>query len=267
MMIFLENFFVFFGLPVLYLYKILEKFGNFILFEYKLLTLFLTPPYRIKEIFIQIENIGVNSIGVISLTAVFTGMVEAVQLYQGFHEFGAEAFMGYTIFVSITKELGPVFGALMLTSRAVSSMAAELGTMRVTEQIDAMDTLAIDSRKYLVIPKIVATTISLPILVIFFDFLANLSSYFISIYALGIAPEAYKNTISTYLDLSDIASGVAKAAIFGFLISSIGTYVGYFAKGGARGVGIATTIAVVYSSVTIFGANYVLSSLFLYLDW
>jgi len=204
---------------------------------------------------------------VISLTAVFTGLVMSLQLYQGFKDFGAEEFIGYTVFISITKELGPVFGALMLTSRAISSMAAELGTMRVTEQIDAIDTLAVDSRKYLIIPRIIASTISLPILVILFDFLGNLSAYFISTEVLGINPNAYRNTISTFLEFSDIGVGIIKAFVFGFLISSIGTYIGYFTKGGARGVGIATTEAVVMSAVTIFAANYFLSSLFLFLDW
>jgi len=263
----IENFFSFFGKPFVFLSLLLEQFGRFVLFQLKLVPLYFAFPFRIREIFKQIEYIGANSTGVIALTAIFTGMVEAVQLYQGFHEFGAQDFMGYTIFVSITKELGPVFGALMLTSRAVSSMAAELGTMRVTEQIDAMDTLAVDSKKYLIIPRIIATTISLPILVVMFDFLGNLSAYMISTQALGINSYAYENTIKVYLDFSDIGTGLIKGVVFGFLISSIGTYVGYFTKGGARGVGMATTSAVVLSSITIFAANYLLSSLFLYLDW
>ena len=262
-----ENFFAFFGKGYYKFINAMEKFGAFIIFQIKLLPLYLTPPYRIKEILSQIEIIGINSTGVIALTAIFTGMVEAVQLYQGFHNFGAENMMGYTIFVSITKELGPVFGALMLTSRAISAMAAELGTMRVTEQIDAIDTLAVNSKKYLIIPRIIATTISMPILIIIFDFLANLSAYLISTIALGINSSAYKNTIQTFLEFSDIGTGLIKAVVFGFLISSIGTYIGYFTKGGARGVGRSTTSAVVLSAIVIFASNYILSSIFLYLDW
>lgn len=262
-----ENFFAFFGKGFFLFYDILVRFGAFIMFQVKLLPLFFMPPYRVSEIFKQMVIIGVSSSGVIALTAIFTGMVESVQLYQGFREFGAQDMMGYTIFISITKELGPVFGALMLTSRAISAMAAELGTMRVTEQIDALDTLAVNSKKYLIIPRIIATTISLPILIIMFDFLGNLSAYLISTYVLGVNPTAYENTISMYLNFSEIGSGIVKGFVFGFLISSIGSYIGYFTKGGARGVGKATTEAVVYSAVTIFAANYFLSSLFLILDW
>ncbi len=263
----MEQVLYYLGLPVVQFYKMVERFGAFLIFEAKLLPLFLKPPFRIKEILQQMEIVGVGSLFVISLTAIFTGLVEAIQLYHGFHKFGAESFMGYTIFVSISKELGPVFGALMLISRAISAMTAELGTMRVTEQIDAIDTLAIDSKKYLIVPRVIATTISTPILVIVFVFLGNIAAYLISVYALGINPTEYKNTITSYLEFSDIGTGIIKALVFGYLMSIIGTYIGYFTRGGARGVGLSTTKAVVYAAMTIFAANYFLSSLFLYLDW
>ncbi len=266
-MMWIETFFAWIGRPFVHLYEMMSGFGRFIEFQLSLVPLFFKPPYRVKEFFQQMEIIGIGTLGVILLTALFTGMVEAIQLYHGFHRFGAENFMGYTIFVSISRELGPVFAALMLTSRAISAMAAELGTMRVTEQIDAIETLAVDSKKYLVIPRILATTLSLPLLVITFDFIGNVSAYLISTQALGVNPVAYKNTIQQYLEFADIGTGVLKAFVFGFLVSSIGSYLGYIAKGGARGVGIATTSAVVYSAVTIFAANYLLSSLFLFLDW
>jgi len=263
----IETFFGWIGMPFVLIYKKMEGFGRFILFQISLLPLYFKPPYRVKEFFIQMEMIGIGTLGVISLTALFTGMVEAIQLYQGFHRFNAENFMGYTIFVSIVRELGPVFTALMLTSRAISAMAAELGTMRVTEQIDAIEVLGIDSKKYLIIPRVLATTISLPLLVIAFDFIGNISAFMISTEALGVNPISYQNTIKHYLEFSDIGTGILKATVFGFLVSSIGTYLGYMAKGGARGVGQATTSAVVYSAVTIFAANYFLSSIFLLLDW
>ncbi len=263
----MERIFYYLGLPFVQFYKSLEGFGAFLIFELRLLPLFFKPPYRIKETLQQIEIVGVGSVFVISLTAIFTGLVEAIQLYHGFHKFGAEEFMGYTIFVSISKELGPVFGALMLISRAISAMTAELGTMRVTEQIDAIDTLAVDSKKYLIIPRVVATTISTPLLVILFVFLGNIAAYLISTYALGVNPTSYKNTITTYLEFSDIGTGLIKAVVFGYLMSIIGTYIGYFTRGGARGVGLATTKSVVYAAMTIFAANYFLSSLFLFLDW
>ena len=263
----MQRIFYYLGLPFVQFYRSLEGFGAFLIFEFKLLPLFFKPPYRIKETLQQMEIIGVGSLFVISLTAIFTGLVEAIQLYHGFHKFGAEEFMGYTIFVSISKELGPVFGALMLISRAISAMTAELGTMRVTEQIDAIDTLAVDSKKYLIIPRVVATTISTPLLVIVFVFLGNLAAYLISVYALGVNPTSYKNTITTYLEFSDIGTGLIKAVVFGYLMSIIGTYIGYFTRGGARGVGLSTTKAVVYSAMTVFAANYFLSTLFLFLDW
>jgi phospholipid/cholesterol/gamma-HCH transport system permease protein len=262
----INNFFAFFGKPFVKLFLSLNEFGKFIIFQIQLIPLYFTFPLRIKQIIIQIDTIGIGTFWVIFLTALFTGMVEAIQLYEGFHQFGAESFMGYTIFVSITKELGPVFGALMLVSRAISSMAAELGTMRVTEQIDAIDILGIDSRKYLLIPRIIATTISLPLLIIIFDFIANFSAYLVSIHILDINSIEYRNTILQFLKFSDIYTGVIKGFIFGFLVGIIGTYIGYTTYGGARGVGVSTTKAVIYSAITIFGANYLISSIFMILN-
>lgn len=244
----------------------MSEFGKFIIFQIELMPLFfrrLRWGVVVREIYI----IGVGTIGVILLTSFFTGMVSAIQLYSGFHQFGIESFMGYTIFLSITKELGPVFGSLMVISRAVSSMAAEIGTMRVSEQIDAIETLAVNSKELLIVPKIIASVISLPILVIIFDFIGNLSAFFIANYVLGINPVAYQNVILQNLILTDIYSGIIKAFIFGYLISSIGTYVGYMTTGGAKGVGKATTKAVVYASVCVFMFNYLISSLFLMLGW
>ena len=194
-------------------------------------------------------------------------MVEAIQLYSGFHQFGIENFIGYTIFLSITKELGPVFASLMLISRSISAMAAELGTMKVSEQIDAIDILGVDSKEYLLVPRIIATVISLPLLVIWFDFVAVSSAYFISTSALGISSIAYQETVMRLGEFDDIMSGVIKAAVFGWIVSAIGSYIGYHTNGGARGVGESTINAVVYSAVAIFIANYFMSSLFLYLDW
>jgi len=263
----IESFFTYIGRVFFWFIGWMQSFGVFLHFQMQLLPLYFKRPYRIKEILKQIQIVGIGSIGVIFLTGTFTGMVEAVQLFQGFHKFGAENLMGYPIFISIFRELGPVFAGLMLTSRAISAMAAELGTMRVTEQIDALDTLAVDSKKYLIIPRVVSTTISLPLLVILFDFLGAVSAYLISIHALGVNKTEFMNAINMYLDLSDIFTGVFKGLIFGFLVGSIGTYIGYTARGGARGVGEATTNAVVLGSVTVFVMDYFLSSLFLVIGW
>ncbi len=263
----IESALSFVGSPFLKFYKSIEKFGLFIIFQgaiWKRIPLF----YRRTHLMLrQIETIGFGTLGVVSLTALFTGMVEAIQLYNGFHEFGVESFMGYTIFVSITKELGPVFASLMLISRSISAMAAELGTMRVTEQIDAIDILGVDSKAYLIVPRIIATTLSLPLLVLWFDFVAVSSAYLISITVLDVNASAYQDTIMRLGSFSDIGTGLIKAAVFGFIVSSIGSYVGYFTSGGARGVGQSTIAAVVYSAVAIFITNYFLSAIFLYIGW
>lgn len=262
-----ERFLGYIGRPFLHFYDTIERFGLFILFQFSLFKLYPLAFRRYKIVLTQIEVIGLGCMGVISLTALFTGMVEAIQLYNGFHQFGIENFIGYTIFLSITKELGPVFASLMLISRSISAMAAELGTMRVSEQIDAIDILGVDSKEYLITPRIIATVISLPLLVIWFDFIAIGSAYVISTGVLGINPIAYQETLMRLGEFDDIMTGVIKAAVFGFIVSSIGSYIGYHTSGGARGVGQSTIYAVVYSAVAIFIANYFLSALFLYLDW
>jgi len=254
------------GRPFIHFYDRVERFGLFILFQVKLFKLYPLAFKRYKIVLSQIEVIGLGCMGVVTLTALFTGMVEAIQLYDGFHQFGIESFIGYTIFLSITKELGPVFASLMLISRSISAMAAELGTMRVSEQIDAIDILGVNSKEYLITPRIIATVISLPLLVIWFDFIAISSAYVISTGVLGINPIAYQETLMRLGEFNDIMTGVIKAAVFGFIVSSIGSYIGYHTSGGARGVGQSTIYAVVYSAVAIFITNYFLSALFLYLD-
>ena len=255
------------GRPFLKIIDSIESFGVFILFQVRLVPLYMHVMRRPKILLTQIDVIGLGCVGVVTLTGLFTGMVEAIQLYGGFHQFGIESFIGYTIFLSITKELGPVFASLMLISRSISAMAAELGTMRVSEQIDAIDILGVNSKEYLITPRIVATVISLPLLVIWFDFIAISSAFLISTNVLGINPIAYQDTLMRLGEFDDIMTGVIKAAVFGFIVSSIGSYIGYHTSGGARGVGESTINAVVYSAVAIFITNYFLSSLFLYLDW
>ncbi|MCL4432263.1 MAG: ABC transporter permease [Epsilonproteobacteria bacterium] len=255
------------GRPFLTIIEVMERFGIFILFQVRLVPLYSHVMRRPKILLTQIDVIGLGCVGVVTLTALFTGMVEAIQLYSGFHQFGIETFIGYTIFLTITKELGPVFASLMLISRSISAMAAELGTMRVSEQIDAIDILGVNSKEYLITPRIIATVISLPLLVIWFDFIAVSSAYVVSTNVLGINPIAYQETLMRLGEFDDIMTGIIKAAVFGFIVSSIGSYIGYHTSGGARGVGESTINAVVYSAVAIFITNYFLSSLFLYLDW
>jgi len=241
----------------------IQKLGDFTIFQIKIFLLFFKPPFRIKVLLDQLRFIGYESLGVIFLTSFFTGMVEAVQLYQGFHKFGVEDFMGYTIFISVVKELGPVFAALMVVSRGVSAYAAELGSMRVTEQIDALDVMAVDSKHYLIVPRILATVIAMPLLILFFDAVANFSAYFISTVSLGVNGYKYLDNIRQYAEFKDINQSFIKGIVFGYLISAIGTYVGYFTTGGAKGVGKSTTLAVVIASIAVFVTDYVLSTIFL----
>jgi len=241
--------------------------GDFTIFQFKLLFLFFKPPFRIKNLIEQLYFMGYGSLGVIFLTSFFTGLVEAVQLYNGFHKFGVEDFMGYTIFISVVKELGPVFAALMVVSRGISAYAAELGSMRVTEQIDALEVMAVDSKHYLIIPRILATIISMPLLILFFDAVANFSAYLISTISLGVNEYKYLDTIREYGQFKDIEQSIIKGIVFGYIISAIGTYIGYNTKGGAKGVGISTTRAVVISSISVFMLDYVLSTIFLILNW
>lgn len=263
----IQTFFAFLGKPVLIFNQFLDVFGHFILFQLRLIPLYFTTPFRLKELFRQIEVIGAGSLGVIILTAIFLGLVQAIQMYNGFHRFGAENMMGYTIFYSIGREIGPVFTALMVTSRAISAMAAELGTMRVTEQIDAIDTLGIDSKQYLLIPRIMATTISVPLLIALFDTVANVSAYYISGLALGVNTTAYLNMITQFTEYADFMSGIVKGAIFGLFIGMLGSYIGFTTKGGARGVGEATTKAVVSSAVSILILDYFVDAFFLLVDY
>lgn len=243
--------------------NLMGTLGDFTVFQIKVLFLLFKPPFRIRELLEQIKFMGYGSLGVIFLTSFFTGLVEAVELYNGFHKFGIESFMGYTIFISVVKELGPVFTALMVISRGISAYAAELGSMRVTEQIDALEVMAVDSKQYLIVPRILATIISLPLLIIFFDLVANIGAYLISVYSLDINGYSYLDNLRQFAEVRQITQGIVKGAIFGYVISAVGTYIGYYTTGGAKGVGISTTKAVVYASILVFVTDYVISAFYL----
>ena len=207
------------------------------------------------------DFIGVHSLLVVLITGAFTGMVLALQSSYGFRKFGAEGLVGAIVALSMTRELGPVLTSLMVTGRAGSAMAAELGTMRVTEQIDALTVMALNPIKYLVAPRVVASFLMLPFLTIISDFICIVGGYLVGVKLLGINEGSFMNKIERTLDLADIYNGLVKAAVFGLILSVISCYKGYNTQGGAEGVGRATTEAVVLSSVTILISDYVLSSL------
>ncbi len=217
------------------------------------------PPFEFRNIVNQMLQIGVNSLPVVLVTAVFTGMVLALQSYTGFKRFGAEGLVGSVVALSMTRELGPVLSALIVTGRAGAAIAAELGTMRVTEQIDALETLATNPVKYLVVPRFLSGMIMLPALTAVTDIIGILGGYFVTVMLLGTSSKTYLRATWDYLELQDIYSGLVKACFFGSAFALISCYKGFYTSGGAEGVGRATTGAVVFSSMTILISDYFLS--------
>lgn len=219
------------------------------------------PPWRLRLYFRQMEFVGVNSLFVVMLTSLFTGMVLALQTYYAFRLFSAETLVGATVALSMTRELGPVITALMVTGRAGSSIAAEIGTMRVTEQVDALTVMAINPVQYLVAPRVVAGLVMLPLLTVVSDFVGIVGGYLIGVKLLGINGGIFMNRIYELVKLEDLYNGLAKAAVFGVIMTLVGCYKGFYTTGGAEGVGRATTQSVVLASVLILASDYVLTSL------
>jgi phospholipid/cholesterol/gamma-HCH transport system permease protein len=219
------------------------------------------PPLKLRAIIKQMEFVGVKSTFVVVLTGTFTGMVLALQSYHGFRLFSAEGLVGSTVALSMTRELGPVLTGLMVTARAGSAMAAELGTMRVTEQIDALYVMAANPIKYLIVPRIIASVFMVPLLTAISDFLGIIGGYFVGVVLLDINEGIFLDNIYKYVELDDIYNGLIKAAFFGLLLSLIGCYKGFNTRGGAEGVGMATTEAVVIASVSILVADYFLTAI------
>lgn len=241
-------------------YAMVQDLGSTFSLFVQVLSWSVRPPFELRNIVKQMEEVGVRSMPVVLVTATFTGMVLALQSYSGFQRFGATSFVGSVVALSITRELGPVFAGLMVSGRVGASMAAELGTMKVTEQIDALVTLATNPVKYLVVPRVLASTMVLPILVIFADLVGILGGYFVAVYLLGANPYVYTAKTYQYLQFRDIYTGLVKAAVFGALIALISCHHGFIAEGGAEGVGRATTRAVVTSSMMVLVSDYFMTS-------
>ncbi len=240
----------------------LEATGRIVLFTTTALSHCVRPPIYPRLIGRQMIEIGYYSLPVVGLTAIFTGMVLALQSYTGFARFSAESAIPNVVVVSITRELGPVLAGLMVAGRVGAAMAAEIGTMRVTEQIDALDTLATNPFKYLVAPRLIAGLTMLPILVLIADIIGVFGGYVVSGYKLGFNPATYlKNTLD-FVEPQDVISGLVKAGVFGFLVTLMGCYHGYNSRGGAQGVGAATTNAVVSASILILCFNYFITEMF-----
>ncbi|MDQ7032706.1 MAG: ABC transporter permease [Desulfonauticus sp.] len=240
---------------------LLKEMGGMLLLLLESLWWLFRPPFRFRLFIKQMEFIGVNSLFVVSLTGLFTGMVLALQTYHAFRMFSAESLVGATVALSVTRELGPVITSLMVTGRAGSAIAAEIGTMRVTEQIDALTVMAISPVQYLVLPRIVAGILMLPLLTAISDFIGITGGYVVGVKLLGINSGLFLNKIYEYVDYDDIYNGLIKAAFFGLIFTLVGCYKGFYTRGGAEGVGKATTEAVVLGSVLILVFDYVLTAL------
>ena len=220
------------------------------------------PPLYPRLIGQQMIDIGYYSLPVVGLTAIFSGMVLALQSYTGFARFSAESAVANVVVLSITRELGPVLAGLMVAWRIGASMSAEIGTMRVTEQIDALTTLSTNPFKYLVVPRLLAGVLMLPLLVLVADIIGVFGGYLVGVYKLGFNPGVYINSTVDFLEPLDVISGLVKASVFGFIIALMGCYNGYYSKGGAQGVGAATTNAVVSASILILTSNYIITEMF-----
>ncbi len=214
------------------------------------------PPYRVQNFFAQLEFVGVGSIFIVTLTGMFTGMVFAHQTSRAFEMFDAESLVGPTVALTITRELAPVFSALMVTMRAGSAMCTELGTMRVTEQIDALDSMAVSPVQYLLVPRVLAGLIMVPVLVMLFNTAGLVGGYFVSVAVKGISAGTWLARTQQWLDPEDIFEGLIKGAVFGLTVALIACYKGFNASGGAKGVGQATTQAMVASAMAIFILDY-----------
>ncbi|MGA3400409.1 MAG: ABC transporter permease [Acetobacteraceae bacterium] len=220
------------------------------------------PPFFARLFGRALLEMGYFSLPVVALTAVFTGMVLALQSYTGFSRYAAESAIPNIVVLSITRELGPVLAGLMVAGRIGAAMAAELGTMRVTDQIDALSTLSTNPMKYLVVPRLLAGIIALPALVLVADVLGVLGGFIVSTLKLGFNASVYLSNTLNFMQTQDVVSGLVKAAAFGFIIALMGCYQGYNSRGGAQGVGAATTGAVVSASILILAFDYVLTEMF-----
>lgn len=221
-----------------------------------------TPPFYPGSVVRHMISIGYYSLPVVGLTAIFTGAVLALQSYTGFARFNAESSIATVVVISITRELGPVLAGLMVAGRIGAATAAEIGTMRVTEQIDALVTLSTNPMKYLVAPRVLAGMIALPFLVLIADIIGVYGGYLVGVYKLDFSSGTYLKSTFEFLEVKDVITGLIKAAIFGFIITLMGCYHGYHSKGGANGVGVATTNAVVTASILILLSNYFATEFF-----
>lgn len=242
--------------------SMLAMIGQLALFALETLSHLFRPPFYGREFAQALVQIGWLSLPVVGMTTLFTGGALALQIYAGGARFSAEAVVPSIVAIGMVRELGPVLGGLMVAARVASSIAAEIGTMKVTEQIDALVTLSTHPMKYLTLPRVLAATLAVPCLVAVGDVIGIMGGYLVGVSRLDFNSAAYlKNTVD-FLEVFDVTSGLIKGAVFGFIVATVGCFYGMNSGRGAQGVGTATKSAVVAASVLIFAANYILTELF-----
>jgi len=240
---------------------VLEMLGSYGMFLLTALFWLFGSPLKFRRVLEQITFIGVKSTVIVLLTGAFTGMVFALQVFYALSKFGGEALLGPTVALSLLRELGPVISALMITGRAGSALASEIGIMRITEQIDALEIMAVNPYRYLVVPNMVAAVISFPLLGAFFSMIGIWGGYLVGVKLLGVSQGTYFGEMSNFVDMKDITMGIIKSLSFGLIVSWVCCYKGYFTEFGAKGVGKATTESVVISSVLILVWDYFITSI------
>jgi len=233
--------------------------GNMFLFTARFFYWSVRPPFRFKLLFEQLFFIGNKSIAIITLSGMFTGMVMATQTYFGFKLINVDSLVGVIVALGMAKELAPVLTGLIVAGRAGSAMAAQIGSMKVTEQIDALEVMGINSIQYLAVPRIIASTLALPMLSVVFLFVGNLGSYWVGTKSLLIDEAIFFSKLSEFMNVEDLFQGIIKAFVFGFVISIIGTYFGFQVEKGAVGVGRGTNLAVIWGMISVLILDYFLT--------
>jgi phospholipid/cholesterol/gamma-HCH transport system permease protein len=239
----------------------LDDLGATVLLGLRTMGWLFRPPFRAGQVIVALEFIGAGSTFIVCLVGLFTGMAFTVSTIVGFRRFSAEGMVGGVVALALARELAPVLASVVVTARAGSTMASELGNMRVTEQIDAITTMGVSPVQYLVVPRVLATTLMLPLLAVSFGLAGMLGSYLVAVLWQAIDPGVFFDKIQQFLEIRDLRMMTVKSTVFGFIVSVICCKKGFFASGGARGVGEATAKAVVASIVAIFAADYVLTTL------
>jgi phospholipid/cholesterol/gamma-HCH transport system permease protein len=241
----------------------LSRMGHMFLFLINSIYFIFIPPFKFNMLLRQIRFLGSKSMVVILLTGAFTGMVLALQLFYTLRKFGSEALLGPAIALSLVRELGPVLSALMVTGRAGSALTAEIGMMRISEQIDAFTAMALNPIRYLIVPNIVAAIIAFPLLTAIFDVIGIYGGYLVGVKLLGISSGTYFSLMEDYVGMEDIIVGLYKSLSFGLIVSWVCCYKGFYTGYGAEGVSKSTTEAVVMSSILILISDYFIGSLFI----